>query len=407
MSNKVYVPWFRSSSSFVSVQSGAWNNPATWNIVGSNGSLYPTKGYCPEQGNDVFIEAAHAITCSQDQACKTLNLNATQDVVRIDTGLFKLSVWGQIKSYNGTYSSASFNSANAGIAGWINGTFKYTGSVSRTIMGSGQVLTANSRASGWIMEIDFPVGQVATVATSPMRCGFIVVTSGTLHITPNNVASNEIRVGGIDYTPSPGDLTNAGTVLIRSNGSLILNGRLVKHGVPASAKTGLQNLTVEAGGSFRWTLSGADSGAQTPVYSYSLLGSVYLIESFAQLFLNKGTYVGAVSIIDYAQLYLGGSGTKTLVNNVQINSLLSLSGTATVALNTFALTYATNANLEITTTRTRGSEIPLSGSGSSICKDLIIGAGVVYTTGGTVNIRGVVVLGAGASIVGTVNQNQP
>lgn len=398
-----YTTYRIAYGTFVSFQTGNWNNYSTWRILGSDGVLYKTKRY-PKRGNDVYIEAAHTVTCTQNETCKTLNLNATQDVVRINTGAFKLSIWGTLKSYDGTYASNSFNASNAGIAGWVAGTLSFTGTASRTILGPGTTFSSNSKSAGWIMEINFPVGTIATVDTSAIRCGNLNVLSGTLDTLTHNLAANEIRIAGSDYTAQPGDGVNAGILHIYNNAEYILNGRAIKN-TPTSAANGLANCIIDAGGSFRPTLA----AAILPTQAYTFNGIIKYIELYAQNWFSKSTNTDAISTPNYTTVWIGGSGAKTLTQNAVISTLLRMiESAATLALSTFSLNYGTNGDLQISATRTKGSELPASSSGVNIPRNLILDAGVVYTLGvGTFNIRGTVTLGAGASVVGTLNQNQP
>jgi hypothetical protein len=399
-----YPNYIRSNNDFVSVKSGNWNDPTTWKIRDNNNNLQYTK-YYPESNNNVWVESGHTVTCTQNEACKTLNVNVTQDVVRINTGVFKLSLWGTLKSYDGTYSSNSFNSSNAGVGGFISGILSFTGTASRTIMGPGQTVTANIRSGGWTMEIDFPSGMIATHDNAVSRCGYLVVKSGTLNVLTANSTSNEIRISGIDYTAQPGDGINTGTVTVKSGATFIPNGRLIKN-TPTSAANGIGNLIVETGGIFVPTLA----ASTTPTLAYSLLGEVWFTQLYSQNFLDKGSNVDSIDITTYSTVKIGGSGSKTLRTNTTINSKLSFAESgATLVLGGFTLSYGTLADLEYTTNRTKGTELINSGSGSAIPRNLILGTGVVLDLGGaTVNIRGTLTLGAGASITnGTLNQNQP
>lgn len=389
----------------VSATSGNYESVTSWNLLDPISSNLIPSTVIPTLYNDVYIEAGHTITLTQNNSCKTLNLNATQDVVRINTSIYELSLWGTFKSYDGTYSSNTFNLSNAGIAGWITGTIVFTGSTSRTIMGPGQTITANARAAGWNMIIDFPSNATATHDTAVTRCGNLTVRSGTLSLLPINGTGNEIRVAGMDFSAQPGDGTNAGNVLVKSGAKLINNGRLIKN-TPTSAKNGIQNLTVESGGIYVSTLA----AGTVPTVSYSLLGEVWFNQLYAQNFLDKSTNVDSVDITNYSTVLIGGSGTKTLRANTVISTKLSFAEVAaTLVLSTFTLNYGTNGNLEYTVSRTKGVELINSGSGFAIPKDIILGTGVVLNLGGgTVNIRGTLTLGAGASITnGTLNQNQP
>lgn len=397
----IYTPWIISSADFVSKQSGNWNDPNIWNIKGIDGNLYPSIGAIPVEGNNVWIEASHTITCTQNEGCKDLNLNTTQDVIRINTGAFKLDIHGNRGDYSGTYATAIFSSTNAGIAGWITGTLRFKG-LSRVIVNAAKPISASSRSAGYTMEIDVAVGQKLQIDTVTIRCGFLVITAGELEIIPYNSTSYEVRISGNDYTAQPGDGINSGSVYIKSNGKLT-TGRLLKNN-PTTAKNGLNSFIIETGGVYTPTQSGL---AAVPCESYLFSGTVAFIQTYAQFWITKGSYIDVVDISAYTTVIIGGSNTKTLATNTTINTKLIRSGSATLALSTFTLSYGINADLEISDTMTSGLELPTSGSGLSIPRNLIIAPGKVYTVVGIKNIRGIVILGAGASITGIVNQNQP
>jgi len=396
-----YTLWTRSSSAFVSVQSGNWNAISTWKIKGTDGNLYPCP-FVPERGNDVYIEAAHTVTCTQNEACKDLNLNTTQDVVRINTGAFKLDIYGNRGDYSGTHSTAVFSSANAGIAGWIAGTLRFKGT-SRIIASAAKPVSANARSSGYTLEVDIAVGQKLQIDTLTVRCGFLLITSGELEIIPYNATSYEIRISGNDYTAQPGDGVNGGTVTVKSNGKLTV-GRIFKNS-PTSAKNGLDNFTIDAGGVYTPTLA----ALVVPCIAYALNGTVSFTQSLAQEWIAKGSNVDSVAVSTYSTVKIGGgSFAKTLKTNTTINTLLSFSDAlATVSLGGFTVSYGTSADIEYTVSRNIGNELPNSGAGTAICRNLLIGTGIVLNLQGrTINIRGSIV-GGGSTTNGTLNINQP
>lgn len=394
---------------FRAKSTGNYNNPFVWEAKGKNGLWYGMDqgyGFIPDLGNDVYIDATFGITCTQAQNCKTLWLNTTADIVRINTGIYKLSIWGTLKGYSGSSAlgTVAVDSTGVGVAGWISGTLSFTGSKSRTIMGPGSSISANSKSAGWNMEINFLAGTVATHDTAVTRCGNLTVVSGTLDLLPYNAPSNEIRIAGSDYTAQPGDGINAGTFTVKSGARINVNGRLLKNS-PTSSANGLANLVVEAGAVFNTTYS----LSLFPTIAYSLLGEVWFTQAYAQVFLDKGTNVDSVAITTYSTVRIGGGAfAKTLKNNTTINTLLSFNdAVATLGLGGFSISYGTSADIEYIVSRNIGSELPNSGSGSAICRNLLIGSGkILDLQGRTINIRGSIV-GGGSTTNGTLNINQP
>ena len=381
------------TSDFVSNKSGNWDSPDTWKIRGTDGNLYFCPSY-PKEGNNVYIEAGHTILQIKNESCKDLNLNATSDVTRIDTGSFKLNIYGNIGGYTGNYLSAIFTSSSVGIARWIKGWLRFTG-LSRDICSLAKPISSNANSAGWTMEIDAS-GQKLTTNNITVRCGFLVVTSGELEVLPFATSGADLRIAGIDTTAQPGDLINAGTVLVKS-GSTLTTSYLRKNN-PTNAKNGLDLFTVEAGAVYNCTVVTGIN--QNSFLAYSLLGEVWYKMLYAQSFMSPGGKVDCINIADYSTVRIGGSGAKTLVNNITINSLLSLAETAaTLALSTFSISYGASADLEYTASRTSGSELYTDGVGTLANKprNLIVDGGVL-TLNGNKTIRGVVILKNGGSI---------
>ncbi len=374
--------------SFKTVQSGNYNDLNTWNILDS-GSSWLTAPVIPSSVNDVYVEAGHTLTLTTTQDCKDLNLNTTADVIRINTDIFKLNIYGNRGDYTGNASSPTFTSASVGIQGWIRGWFRFTG-LSRDIVSSTKPVSSNAASAIWTMEIDAP-GQKLTMNNQTVRCGFFVLTAGEFEILPNNTTGADLRISGIDTTAQPGDLTNGGTAIFKS-GSKFSGGYLRKNN-PTNAKNGIDSLVVETGAIYNCTVSGQNS-----FISYSLLGEVWYAQSYAQTFMSPGGKVGCVNIVDYSTIRIGGTGAKTLVNNINVSSLLSFgSSSASLALGGFTVSYGISADLEYTTTYTSGVEFVTNGSGTSIPRNLIVNGGVL-TLNSNKNIRGTVIFKNGGSI---------
>lgn len=357
----------------------------------------------PRAGNSIWIEAGKCLEMNSNFECKDLHINIASDTIRLNTKSNRLEVYGTMISYTGSYPGTTTINGVAGIPAFIQGTIRFKTNIGSRRIFDGQTMSANSQTAGWNMEIEFPSGDTATHYNAVTRCGNLKVLSGTLSVEPYNASSYEIRVAGTDYTAQPGDGVNVGTVLVKKDAKLIA-GRLLKNN-PTSAANGIGNLTVEKGGIFIPTLS----NEVVPTKAYTINGEVVFNMNYAQSFIGKSTNVDAINISNYSYVTLGGTGNKTLVTNTTIANKLKITSLANLNKSTYSLSYATTADLEYNVSRTKGTELISSGSGSATPRNLILDDGVTLDLGGaTVNIRGILVKGACASVInGTLNENQP
>lgn len=359
--------------------------------------------YYPEKENDIYIESLSSVLLTQDQSCKDLNLNGSQDIARISTGEHSLSVNGKLRTYTGIYPGITDGGATGtGIAGWISGTIKFIGSENRTIIDISE-FSANARNAGWILEFSFSNNARGYIKNT-IRCGHLIVDSGFLDsqsVLDGLATTTEIRVAGDDYTANNG--ITSGTVLVKSGSTYRFSSARKNSGTTAG--NGVLSFILESGA---FLIPSKTAGVTIDAISYSLDGTVKLNIDGAQEFIRSNSVSGCSVINTYGSVSLESSGSKSLVVNTIINNRLSFSGTATLNKGAFTMSYGLEASIEILSSKIIGSELPDSGSGVSICKDLILADGVVYDLNGlNVNIRGVLILGAGASVInGVLNENQ-
>ena len=139
------------------------------------------------------------------------------------------------------------------------------------------------------------------------------------------------------------------------------------------------------------------------IVEYSLNGNQGLIRNSPL----QGGSVG-VDIDTYYNLVLDVSGVKSLFYDTTIIQSLTIGGTATLGLNGNTIEYDTEAFIKyLGSSNIIGDELPDSGSGVSICKNIECEDNSTLDLGGkTVNIRGVLI-GEGITIInGTLNENQ-
>lgn len=350
---------------FRSKVSGNWSDFTTWQIY--NGAAWNDAvagefpgGTSESNANNVYLEAGFTVTLTTEASCKDLHLNGTQDVVRINTNNNILNVWGKMRSYTGTAPGTTDGGATgSGIAGWVStgatGSIRFRGTVDRVIVQAGE-LTANSRIAGWNMEFAFNSGVTGTV-NKTIRCGHLIVSSGILF-----TGIEEIRPAGDDYTAQPGNGVSGGTCIVKS-GAVFKTASIHKNNV-TNAGNSLASFTLESGA----TLIPNFSLVKISALSYQLNGTVQY-QNGSEGFLLKGSPTDAVNITNYTNVILTGSGIKSLQSNTTISGKLTRAGTASLSLNTFALTYGSSAALEYngsTAQTTMDAELPSLGGPANL-----------------------------------------
>ncbi len=68
--------FIRYCCTFVSMQTGIWDNYLTWYIQGNDGELYPSP-YTPEAGNFVRIQSGHNVTLTRNEQAKSISTHGT------------------------------------------------------------------------------------------------------------------------------------------------------------------------------------------------------------------------------------------------------------------------------------------------------------------------------------------
>ena len=319
-----------------SAATGNWNTAATWQVR-SSGS-WATASTLPTASTNVFIQNSHNITLNvsvlaSDGICNNLHINVL-GVLAI-SGANNVQVNGKIRAWSGTavittgagdfIDASSTATASTMITTSSTGVLKFVGTTrnitnsgewnssgtnnfAEFALNSGQIGTLNA---GVKFKITFSSGIITTSQNISLSSGNCTIKSGARLISSRSGTTSEV-LGNSSTLP-------AGTVTIDSGGILELTGAL-----PAiSCNTFTNNGTVIY----------SKSGVQTLLQSGTLSGGA-----------NNGTGVYTT----YNNLILSGSSPKTLFANTTIaaNGSLSIQGTATLALNTFSLSYGTNTTLE-------------------------------------------------------------
>ncbi len=398
--------WGDKSGDFISRQSGNWNDTNSWFIKGFDGTLYPSPGIVPGIGNDVYIESGHTITLSANADCKSLYVHCTEVFNKLNTQIYTLSFYGYMVQYtgsivSGTYAMGRTNNASSDF--WILG----------TLIAKGKSRNISTGAAGSYMW-----GQAAQAGGFTL---YIQLDDNNQILyfqnTPTLGAGNSLTLGGIlivsvgiirfDYNCGFRLVENtsavpSGMVTVKSGASLIFGSIMYR-----SASLNLTKVEIEQDGN----LIECDRGTRTMnvLSDTFLMNGNYIIDpSTYSVETGSGISLLIATVPSYFNLILKQPGEARLTRNITINNKLSIQATgSTINKQSFSLLYDTNADLEYTETKTIGNELPNLGSGTAICRNLIVGAGKTVTASSAKNIRGIVILGAGASIIGTINQNQP
>jgi hypothetical protein len=311
---------------FKTKKTGNFSDTSVW--MKYDGTSWIDAHDIPDTTNSIFIEAGNTLIIDSIFSCKDINLNSTADTIRISTGGNDISVYGKMRGYTGTAPGTS--STASGIAGWISGKITLKGST-RTVFNSGE-FSANSHSAGWTLNCSINSTAIAYVNTT-IRCGYLVVTSGTLYISgiPDGLTSSqEIRIAGDDYTAQPGNGISGGTCDVKSGATLV--GSRFRKNSPLSVGNSLASFTLDSGATFIANVS--DPTIAT--VNYSLNGTVKLTLLENQYFISNYGNVDAINIIKYNNIVLGGSGSKSLKYNTQYHSLQDLD--SLLNLNGYTLT---------------------------------------------------------------------
>ena len=358
------------SGDYKSITSGNWDATATWNTF--NGTSWVAAVVKPGSTNNVYIEPATLVTLTENEACNDLHLAsaASPNFGRVATVSFTLGVNGKIRLYTGAIPGTNVSSP-------VNPPFtKTAGSTGVVqIVGNSRIVTYNgeygaSTSSGITtmgsIEIAMNPGQTATFQTAAKFASW-KITSGTFDFSGRlSIDQGSTTLG--DVTVSAGAtliLESSGVVMSRTSttlgGALNLNGTLILKGAaPAIGMT-----TVNLNG--------------TVIYNASGLQTLLIAANSGA---NPGTYTN---------LILGGTSAKTLGLNTTVNGTLSMQGTSTLALSTFALTYGGSSTLEYagTSGQSTGPEF------QAVLNNLTINNAAGVTMGSTCLVNGILSLANG------------
>lgn len=375
-------------------QSGSFNSLDTWEIQSASGTWSPAL-QLPTLTDNIYIEANHTVTLTQDESCKAFNYLGGEALTKLSTDGFALNIYGEVRKYTGT---APGTTASAGLGNgttqWIMGNLNLRGRTrSQGIIQHGAA--ANNYGYVTNINLDDATQMLTFTGISGQSLSFgatLNVNTGIFKMSGPNLQN---RVG----LTTGADATQNGILTIGAAGSYIQELTLSPLAITKGATVACAVFTLSTGGKFYYR---NEAVSKINAVAITNLGDFYSDLAGAQTLPT-----GLTSFNNYFNLFLATSGAKTLSQSTVINGKLSFNGTATIALGAFTLTYATTADLEILANKVRGTELPAASSGTAIPRNLIIPTGVNYDLGGvTVNIRGTL-QGGGTTSNGTLVQNQP
>lgn len=354
---------------FRSKQSGNWNDFTTWQVYESGTWRDAVDGEIPggtfeDDADNVYLEAGITVTLTENATCKALNLNEKEDVIRLNTNDFTLSVFGKIRTYlneapgiNATSATPADNNnpillINTG----QNGSITFKGNNDKIIIIGGE-FSGGKRLAGWNMNIEFAAGKRA-ISQGTFRAGNITVSSGILYVSPNGAHRPIIDETGIENTID-------GTVRIKS-GATLYPGRGLHSGGDQ-----FDSLIVEKGGQLLFDHTLLSTSASYPrlcVENIKIEGTFGMVAAKTQVFpIND---LGGKTIGEVSHLLIRGD-KKQFVNDIIIKDKIEFVDNASIDTASFNLKYQPSASLEysgtiLKTFTTRGTEFPTNNYPKSI-----------------------------------------
>lgn len=211
-----------------------------------------------------------------------------------------------------------------------------------------------------------------TTATSLTLAGFNLVVSGNITIPRSGAGVNLIAVGtgtlsaaNIAFTSGGGGVRHQITI---STGTVSVSGDITTDNTGASASITFSGAgTLNVGGQL--LSSGTVGGTLTTV-----AGSTVNYNGSGAQTAKVATYAGNLTV--------SGSGVKTFATTPTVNGVLSMEGTATIAVTTGVITYGTNATLQYNTSTSRTT------STEEFLATVTATGGVVIKNTGTITFDG-------------------
>lgn len=201
------VLYAQETGAFRTVSTGNFNNLNIWEIF--DGSTWAAASFLPNQNHDIYIDQTHTLTLTQNEAVKSLFINAEAGAgQKLNLNGFNLDVYGSLQGFDGAAPGTpnrAWNSIN-----WIGDSPTST----ITFRGNSRVIiplntwSAQSDRSRYSVIFDPGPGQTLIIEEAFKALSFII-RSGTVlqrldtSVTPGNCPTFSFNTETTVFGPGP------------------------------------------------------------------------------------------------------------------------------------------------------------------------------------------------------------
>lgn len=201
------VLYAQETGAFRTVSAGNFNNLTIWEIF--DGSTWAAASFLPNQNHDIYIDQTHTLTLTQNEAVKSLFINAEAGAgQKLNLNGFNLDVYGSLQGFDGAAPGTpnrAWNSIN-----WIGDSPTST----ITFRGNSRVIiplntwSAQSDRSRYSVIFDPGPGQTLIIEEAFKALSFII-RSGTVlqrldtSVTPGNCPTFSFNTETTVFGPGP------------------------------------------------------------------------------------------------------------------------------------------------------------------------------------------------------------
>lgn len=315
-----------------SIAATAWNLQTTWG--GAGVGCVGAPGGIPGAADTVTIATNVTLDAARSVTNLTVNLGAT-----LTLNAFTLTISGNI-IINGTVADpvAGANGIlqSTGNAAVVSGNGGFTGEARIYFSGTGPSIAAGSTLNfSGTNQIRAGRNGGATVAASVLTINGTITSTQAAGTTLLGLYANSTIISATGVINSaPSRITyQTNTATLTNNGSVT---------VQDVVDTNNTNVWTNAAGS-TLNVSGALMATSNGVLTAIAAGNTVNYNGAAQ----------TAKVTTYSNLTLSGSGAKTFATTPTVNGVLSMEGTATVAVTVGVVTYGANATLQYNTATAR------------------------------------------------------
>ncbi len=314
---------------------GNWTDYTKWLVFDGTNWNAAILGQIPTETSNVYIQTGAQITLTANAACNDIHIGASYGdydaasnaTAKILLGTYTLRVSGKMRCYKGALPGTTINSRKLWTFPFVSttgGKVSVVGNSRALISASEWNANINNATSGgtFRLDLDLNEGQTVTIASN-FKLSQLNINTGTLSST----AAIFFETG----TAAQGDLTIASGATFISTAT----NTMLRLATPTPAGTFTNNGTFII-------------GAAVPLISMSTIVNNGTIEynraGVQTLLAAAGT--GSASLDTYNNLKLSGTSAKTLALATTVTGKLTIAETASLNLNSLALTYGASSTLE-------------------------------------------------------------